>query len=245
MNHSLMTKFAAVLFFAFFVSPFFEATDRRFHSQIMGSVERTNPFQALVSEPIREATQLESLVVENQVLKQEIILASKPQLYFLLNLSEKRLQVKARGMVLKEWTLTRVRRWGPHPRLEPLTLGKKSALFAPKRKAIKPGENQAKDTFELQALELKDMPTIFTLNLEEGIKIYVRPKPQGFLARLANIGLHFRWYGWFPLRNMTRRIAGKPFVSIEITVSSPIEAKEIYWAMLDGLKGLIYSLPQS
>jgi hypothetical protein len=245
MNYSLMTKLAAVLFIVFFVSPFFGATAERSNREIGGSVERTTPGQALASESIGEASQLEFLLVRNQVLKQELLLASKPQLYFLLNLTEKRLQLKARGMVLKEWALTRVRRWGPHPRLEPLTLGKKSALFAPKRKAIKPGENQSKDTFELEALELKDMPTIFTLNLEEGIKIYVRPKPQGFLARLAHIGLHFRWYGWFPLRNMYRRIARKPFISLEITVSSPVEAKAIYWAMLDGLKGLIYSVPKS
>ncbi len=190
--------------------------------------------------PPQDASRLR---LENQILKQELSLASKPQLYFLLNLSEKVLQVKAKGMVLKEWKIGGLRRWGPHPPLQVLTLGKKSALFAPKRKKIKPGENEEKDTFELEALELKDMPTIFTLNLVEGVKIYVRPKPGNFISHLANFGLFFRWYGWFPLRHLWLRLAKKPFMVMEITLASKDEAKAVYWAMMDGLHGLIYSLP--
>lgn len=183
------------------------------------------------------------LRLEIELLRLEVSLASSPQLYFLLNLPAKKLQLKARGMVLKEWEITKVRRWGGHPPLQALTLGKKSALFAPKRKAIVPGEAQGTGSGELETLELKDMPTIFTLNLVEGIKIYVRPASRGFLSRLANVGLNFRWYGWLPVANLWRQIRKKPLTILEITVGNPNEAKSIYWALMDGMRGLVFSLP--
>lgn len=183
------------------------------------------------------------LRLEIELLRLEVSLASSPQLYFLLNLPAKKLQLKARGLVLKEWEITRVRRWGGHPPLQALTLGKKSSLFAPKRKAIVPGEAQVTGSGELETLELKDMPTIFTLNLVEDIKIYVRPVSRSFLSRLANIGLNFRWYGWLPVANLWRQIRKKPLTILEITVGNPNEAKSIYWAMMDGMKGLVFSLP--
>ncbi len=195
--------------------------------------------------PSQELTDPVKLRVENELLKLELRLASSPQLYFLLNLPARQLQLKARGMVLKEWKIIKVKRWGGHPPLQVLTLGKKSALFAPKRKAIVPGEVQTSGTFELDALELKDMPTIFTLNLVEGIKIYVRPASRGFFGRLASVGLGFRWYGWLPMANLWRQVRKKPLTIIEISVGNPDEAKSIYWAMMDGMKGLVFSLPQT
>lgn len=185
------------------------------------------------------------LLIKSLLLKQEFELASKPQLYFLFNLSEKKLELKARGLLLKEWKIARIRRWGGHPALKILTLEKKSALFAPKRKKIKPGEVQSGGTFELEALEVKDMPTIYTLKFNEGLKIYVRPKAKKFGGSMASIGFFLRWYGWFPIQNLFFQIFKKPVKLMEISLASGEEAKAIYWALLEGMKGLIFSLPES
>lgn len=184
------------------------------------------------------------LLIKNQVLKQELKLASKPQLYFLFNLGEMRLELKARGLVLKKWRIARIRRWGAHPAIKILTLEKKSALFAPKRKKIKPGAIQNSGVFELEALEIKDMPTIYTLRFNEGLKIYVRPEAKNFGGSMASLGFFLRWYGWFPVQNLFFRIFRKPIMFMEISISSGEEAKAIYWALLEGMKGLIFTLPE-
>jgi len=191
-----------------------------------------------------EGQEIASLFIKSQLLTQELELASAPQIYFLLNLSEKKIELKARGLVLKEWKIARIRRWGPHPELKILTLEKKSALFAPKRKKIKPGEVNTSGTFELESLELKDMPTVYTLRFKEGVKIYVRPGAKKLGGHLASLGFFLRWYGWFPIENLFSRISKKPGKLIEITLASGEEAKAIYWGLLEGMKGLIYTLPE-
>jgi len=192
----------------------------------------------------QEEQEMASLLMKSQLLNQELELASAPQIYFLLNLGEKKIELKARGLVLKEWKIARIRRWGPHPELKILTLEKKSALFAPKRKKIKPGEVVSSGSFELEALELKDMPTVYTLRFKEGVKIYVRPGAKKLGGHLASLGFFLRWYGWFPIENLFSRISKKPVKLIEITLASGEEAKAIYWGLLEGMKGLIYTLPE-
>jgi hypothetical protein len=192
----------------------------------------------------QEGQEITTLLVKNQLLNQELELASKPQIYFLLNLGENKIELKARGLVLKEWKIARIRRWGPHPDLKILTLEKKSALFAPKRKKIKPGEMQSSGTFEPEALELKDMPTVYTLRFKEGVKIYVRPGAKKLGGHLASLVSFLRWYGWFPIENLISRFLKKEMKLIEITLSSSEEAKAIYWGLLEGMKGLIFTLPE-
>lgn len=193
---------------------------------------------------VQEKQKVSEFFIRSQILKTELELASKPLLYFLLNLEEKRLLLKARGMVLKEWQLEKIKRWGPHPPMKILSLEKKTALFAPKRKKIKPGEIQNPGRFELEALELKDMPTIYTLRFSDGLKIYVRPNWKTLPGYLARIGFFLRWYGWFPLQSLFFKIKGKPAMLLEVTTFSQEDAKAIYWGLLEGIKGLIFSLPE-
>jgi len=208
------------------------------------AVSASSPGNVSVFTSGQEGQDISSLLIKNQLLNLELELASEPQIYFLLNLGEKKLELKARGLVLKEWKIARIRRWEAHPELKILTLEKKSALFAPKRKKIKPGEIDSSGTFELEALELKDMPTVYTLKFKEGVKIYVRPGAKKLGGHLASLGFFFRWYGWFPLRNLFSRILKKPIKTIEITLASGDEAKAIYWGLLEGMKGVIYTLPE-
>ncbi len=179
------------------------------------------------------------LVRENRLLKEEFALAKNPGLYFIFDLKNKRIFLKARGMLLEEWKIENLHRWGDAPPLGALTLEKKSALFAPKRAKIKPAEEDAGDTFELDALELKDMPSAFTLYMEGGISVYVRPKPKSFGSRAVNLAHSLVWYLGVPMKNLWLELRKKPFAAIEVRVPEFEKAQTLYWALPEGTKGII------
>jgi hypothetical protein len=177
----------------------------------------------------------------NKRLKEELSLAKLPALYFILDLEGKKISLRSRGMVLQQWTIESVHSWGQQPALGVLTVTKKSALFAPKRKKITPGEaEQQGDKFELDALELKDMPSSYAFYLDKGIYLYFRAKPERFISRVGNIGHFFVWYLWVPLRNLAFEIKKKPFTAIDVKLSSKEDSQGIYWSFSEGIKGLFF-----
>ena len=177
----------------------------------------------------------------NRRLKEELSLAKSPELYFVLDLEGKNISLRSKGMVLQQWTIESVHSWGQQPALEALTVIKKSALFAPKRKKITPGEaEQQGDKFELDALELKDMPSSYVFYLDKGIYLYFRAKPKRFLSRVGNIGHFFVWYLWVPLRNLGFEVKKKPFTAIEVKLGGKEDAQAIYWSFSEGTKGLFF-----
>ena len=96
--------------------------------------------------------------------------------------------------------------------------------------------------FEPDALELKDMPSRFSLFLTGGTRIYIRPKARGFFPRLGNIGHLLAWYVGAPLTNLTFELRKKPFAAIEVVLPQKEDAQALYWAFPEGVKGLIYPL---
>jgi hypothetical protein len=185
------------------------------------------------------ADEYSELARTNRLLKEEFALAKSPGLYFIFDLKNKQILLKARGILLEEWKIEKLHRWGDAPPLGALTLEKKSALFPPKRAKIKPADEEAGDTFELDALELKDMPSAFTLYMDRGISVYVRPKPQSFLSRAANLGHSLVWYLGVPLKNLWLELRKKSFAAIEVRLTDTEKARALYWALADGTKGII------
>ena len=175
----------------------------------------------------------------NQSLKQELELARSPALYCIFDLAGRKIQLKSRGMVLEDWKIERIYRWGDALPLGAVVLEKKSTLFPPKRSKIKPGADEERDTFELDALELKDMPSSFVLYLNEGIRVYVRPKPVKFVSRIGGIGRFLAWNLWVPLKNLGNELRRKPFAAIDVALPGKEDAQTLYWALADGTKGLI------
>jgi len=174
----------------------------------------------------------------NQALKHELELARSPALYCIFDLDGRRIQLKSRGMVLENWKVERVHRWGDALPLGAAVLEKKSTLFPPKRTKIKPGAEEEGDTFELDALELKDMPSSFVFYLNGGIRVYVRPKPAKFISRLGGIGRLMAWYIWVPLKNLGHELRRKPFAAVDIALPGKGDAQALYWALADGTKAL-------
>lgn len=182
----------------------------------------------------------QSEVARNKLLREELSLARAPASYLIFDLSQKSIQLKARGMTLREWKVEKIRTWGNPAPLKAITLKKKSALFAPKRKKIKPGEAQSGDTFELNVLELKDMPSTFVLSMTGGLVIYARSGAGNLFTRVSSFGRSLKWYFWLPIKNLWLKLRKKPLACLDLRLSSPQEAKALYWAIGEGFRGIIY-----
>ena len=182
-------------------------------------------------------------LLKNRLAKEELQLARSSSLYFMVYLKTGVIALKSRGLVLREWTIEKDDSWGDSPPLESIMLRKKSALFPPKRTRIKPAANEEEAAaFEPDALELKDMPARFALLLSSGMRISIRPKADGFFPRLGNLGHFFAWYVWAPLRNLSSELRKKPFAALRIILANKEDAQSLYWALPEGIKGLIYPL---
>lgn len=182
-------------------------------------------------------------LLENRLAKEELLLAKTSNLYFVVYLKSKAIFLKSRGMNLQEWKIQSLHSWGDAPPLSALALEKKSTLFPPKRTKIQPAASEEDPaTFELDALELKDMPSRFTLYLSGGIRMHVRPKAKGFFPRLGSIGYLIAWNVWVPLENLLFKMRKKPFAAIDVKLEKKEDGKAVFWAFPDGIKGLVFPL---
>lgn len=176
---------------------------------------------------------------EKRVLSEEHSLAKEPALYFMIDIHEKKLELRARGIVLREWNMSRARLWGKPLPLKRLTLVKKSALFPPKRKNIEPGEED-KDSFELDTFEIIDMPASYVFSFEEGVTLYIRPRAQNVPKRIANSGHFLRWHIWLPLKTLWFSVKKKSLSAIDIRLENKAEAQALFWAFSEGIKGIMF-----
>ena len=182
-------------------------------------------------------------LLENRLAKEELALAKAPSLYFIIYLKSKTIALKSRGMTLEEWKVTSIHSWGQGAPLAALALNKKSTLYPPQRAKIKPAATEEETgTFELEALELKDMPSRFTLFLTGDIRISIRTKPSGFWPRLGDVGHVVAWNLWVPIKNLAFRQKKKPFGAIDLKLEKKEDGQSLYWALPDGIKGLVFPL---
>jgi len=172
-------------------------------------------------------------------LEAELALARKPGLYFIFDLKDKRISLKARGILLQEWEVKRVRYWGNPAAVKPTALAEKTALLPPKRERIEPGCSDENGAYELKALELDDMPSYYTLSLTEGILLYVRPQARGWISSFFAALYTLRWHVFLPLKTVWSSIRKKPFASIEIVLKDKRESRALFWAFTEGMPCII------
>ncbi|HAR35540.1 MAG TPA: hypothetical protein DCR87_01275 [Acidobacteria bacterium] len=211
---------------------------------------------------------------ENRFLEEELKLAKTPQYYFVLNLREKTLELRARGMVLKSWKASELRYTGKPVPLQVTTLTNKTALKPPERKVLNPAEQQAEeekkaaekakleeaknkkaeeakkpeqaptstatpaDTFEVEALEITDMPGSYELNFDDGLRIFIRSR-SGLQESFRQTRERLLWYTWYPVKHfLWRKSELRP--QLVLYFDNMREAQGIYWAFIDGIKGIIW-----
>ena len=180
---------------------------------------------------------------QNKFLEEEYALAKAPGFYFLINLKDKRIELKSKGTVLRTWNPQKVRFWGSPVPFRALALTRKTALMLPQRRVIKLGEEetapkpQAKlGEFELEALEVEDMPRFFTLELENGTTISVVGKEKG----VKKLWSALKWHIGMPLKTLKFRQKKRTMSLIQIGFDDSKEGQALYWALNEGIKGLIW-----
>jgi hypothetical protein len=181
-----------------------------------------------------------SLKYENQLLETELRIAQTPNVYSVIDLKNKKILLKAKGVLLRELSIEAYRIWGNLPAIKTAALVKKSALFAPKRVLVNPKAGEIDAPPSEETFELKDMPTNFTLVLEGDISISVRPKPTHPLSSLWSIRYPVQWYLTRPVLTVWHTMRREPFTSIEI-VLDPGDARSLYWSFLEGMKAMVLS----
>ncbi|MBI4844036.1 MAG: hypothetical protein HY809_06915 [Nitrospirae bacterium] len=190
--------------------------------------------------------------IEEEILKSELELAKKPNIYFVINLKEMKISIKAKGMALKEIDIREIKFWGNSLPAAAYKMVNKSAFAEPRRDVITPQkeEEEAKkedntaaesktDKFDIQALELGDMPSSYTLLFEEGFSIIIRPHREGFRSALYSAGGAIGWYLSRPLVTVWNTIKKRPYLAIKLSLSER-DARALYWSFYDGANAVIY-----
>ncbi|PJC73783.1 MAG: hypothetical protein CO013_06045, partial [Syntrophobacterales bacterium CG_4_8_14_3_um_filter_58_8] len=68
-------------------------------------------FMALIAGPASAGDDKERYIRENRLLEEELVLARKPDIYFVFNLKEKMASIKARGIPLRELQINDFHCW--------------------------------------------------------------------------------------------------------------------------------------
>ncbi|HLP46082.1 MAG TPA: hypothetical protein VK469_09050 [Candidatus Kapabacteria bacterium] len=183
-------------------------------------------------------------IEEKLILDAELELSKNPDLYLIFDLREKKIKLKVKGLLLRQWEVDSMRLFGNPIPVTPLPLARKSTLYRPKRENITPnGKEEKKDSAEakVQAFEVGSMPSEYTLIIGGEIKISIRTKPEDrFFARLANFGLDIKWYTAPPLLALWHKYKKmKPFTLIDIVFKDKKEAQALYWIFTEGAECII------
>ncbi|MGB6338566.1 MAG: hypothetical protein WBF32_02230 [Candidatus Aminicenantaceae bacterium] len=186
-------------------------------------------FLLLLSGGLSRSADTETQV--SQSLQAEFSLAVSTDLYIVFDIPGRKIDLKAKGIILRTWKIEKIRLWGDPIPLNPASLLKKSALFPPQREDIKPGETDQETTFELETLELSDMPSSYTLRLEQNISMYIGPQSTGWTSFLRNIGYSLRWHFYPPLKTVWTKVKKQSFTVFEVTLENKEESQAFYWAL--------------
>lgn len=200
------------------------------------------------------------LAKKESALASEYSLAKESKFYFVFDVLGRKLELRVRGMVLRTWPLQAMRFWGRPDLAGSVALVRKTTLKSPERIVIKPGEEEAAAPapatpaakpaasaaapataadFDLEALELRDMPKRFSFDFDNGLHVTVKAKnsdERGFAGTLTDA---WRWYVDLPLRNLFGSREGKAISELELTFDEEKDAQSIYWHFFDGIKGII------
>jgi hypothetical protein len=175
----------------------------------------------------------------------EYALAKEARSYFVLDLGTKKMELKAKGMVMKSWTLRGIKFWGVPDLPKVVEISGKSALKSPKRFEIKPvsvdqgAEESDPGEYEVDALEVTDMPGGFALISADGVRMSVRTKPRSFGSIPGSLISLVSWHAIVPIRHLIRTLRGKKEFEVEVTVAGKRDAQEVYWTFFEGIQGII------
>lgn len=201
----------------------------------------------------------DSLTIANTLLQAEYDLARKKQIYLYLNLEQKQFEIRSSGMTVTTIAIMEVRPWGTLPEAGLHLIADKDRV--PEREKIKippPGgeEVATKPTapaapvdpaappvvkkFEVQATEVTDMPTSYSLWLEGGGLLSIRsfPEETGWREKIAQRFEKPRWKISRALQSVLHHYKDESFTELTL-ILTPLDAQRLYWALPVGSALLI------
>lgn len=184
----------------------------------------------------------ERYISGNRLLEEEIKLSSKPDIYFVFNMLEKKIYIKSRGINLKELNIQDSSYWGSPVSTNAYKVKKKSTLIKPGRETIKPGDDNKKDAFKLEALELKDMPSRYTIVFAGGATVFIRPLSEGFVSAMGNAFYSSVKFLKRPVSMVWNTLKGAPFTTFDIVLNEN-DARAVYWSLSDNSAVIMYIYP--
>lgn len=181
-----------------------------------------------------------TLSLQNTLLETELSLAKKRDSYVLIDTSGKRIFLKGKGVLLREWEIKKISIWGIPFSADPSSLIKKTSLFPPKREKIEPKGKSDDEKFELEAMELQDMPVRYNLYFERNIHVYVWVQKKNVLSSFAQMFHSFKWHTLCPIYAVYYSLKKQPFTAINLGLTSRGDGQSLYWALREGIKLLFY-----
>jgi hypothetical protein len=201
----------------------------------------------------------DNLTIENTLLRAEYDLARKGQVYLYLDLANKQFEIRASGMTITTIAIGEIRPWGPLPEPGLHLIADKDRV--PEREKIKippPGGEEVATKpavapppvdpdappvvkkFEVQATEVTDMPSNYSLILEGGGVLVIKSYPavtdwKGKMAQRFEKPL---WKISRALRSTLQHYKQQPFTEL-LLILSPHDAQRLYWALPVGSALLI------
>ena len=185
--------------------------------------------------PARSAEDARSLWRENRRLQAEAVLAATPKPYFELDLEQRHISLKARGMVLLEVPVQEQGIWGRRLAIGPTSVVRRDALARP---AVRTGDDKTPETLDEQLLELADMPSAYKLGLAGDVDVEVIPLATGrWPIWRQRIGV-WRWRLMRPLVTLRQRRERHETTAIFL-ILKPEDARRLYWTLFEGLDGIL------
>jgi len=185
--------------------------------------------------PARSADDALSLWRENRRLEAEAVLAATPKPYFELDLEQRRIFLKTRGLVLFEVPVQEQGLWGRRPAVGPTSVVRRDALARP---AVRTGDDKTPETLDEQLLELADMPTSYRLGLAGEVDVEVLSQATGNWPRLRQRFGVWRWQLMRPLVTLRQRRERHETTAIYL-ILKPEDAQRLYWSLFEGLDGIL------
>jgi len=199
------------------------------------------------------------LTIENTLLHAEYDLARKKQVYLYLNLEQKEFEIRSSGMTIATIAITEIRPWGalPEPGLHliadkdgvperekikiPPPEGMPSAAKPlPLPTSVDPAAPPVVKKFEVQATEVTDMPSNYSLWLEGGGVLVIQsfPEEADWRGKVAQRFEKPLWRITHALQSTLHHYKNEPFTELMI-ILPPHDAQRLYWALPVGSALLI------
>ncbi|NJC89006.1 MAG: hypothetical protein FIB02_10850 [Desulfuromonas sp.] len=204
------------------------------------------------------ADEFAELTQTNRLLQAEYELAKSQKLYFIFDLQASEIFYRVSGITVAKLPILSLRSWGRPADGIAYTLTKRTARKEPEREkiAIPDGKEEAKPATpppppkpgeapkapELQALEIADMPTEYTLQLDDGTLLTVRSTLSEKADFKEKLRYYYDKYSWFFTRSLisiSHHRQGTSYNEMLLTLPER-EARMLYWSFQEGGRCLVH-----